>query len=364
MKITIILLIVIMVISPCAYADDDIYDALDVGSVEEAVPNSVRSLIGDQKIEDSRNFSETITKLLDNAVKSLKSIVKGSVSGSLKVFAVVVICGIASNLTESTGKGSKTVILAGTAAITALTVGDLKNLLGLGRNTIEEMNVFSKALLPVLAAAGSASGAPASSGLRYVAVSIVSDVIITSFNNLMLPLTYSYIALSAANAATGNDALRRLASMIKWLATTFLKLVLSVYTAYMTLAGVISGAADALTLKTVKLTVSSAIPVVGGIISDAADTVITGAKIAKNAVGVYGMICILGASLIPFLKIGVQYLSFKAVGVFSGISCQKELCTLIDDIAGGFALILGMVGASAAMLLVSIFLSIANVGVG
>ncbi len=361
-----IIMIVLVLLSmiPYSLATESIYDILDVDSVEDAAPNSVRSLLGHTKIEDNSDFGECIKNVFKSGLRSLKDIIKDSLHDSLSVFAALMLCAVAASMTEACGKGGKAVVLAGTLAITTISVGDLNTLLGLGKNTIEEMNVFSKALLPVLTAAGTAAGIPTASGLRYIAMSFISDAIISSFSKLMLPLVYAYVALSAANAATGNDALRRLATMIRWLMTTFIKLILTVYTAYMTLCGVISGTADALTLKTVKLTVSGAIPVVGGIISDAADTVITGARIAKNSIGVYGMICILASSVVPFLKIGVQYLLFKAVGVFSGISCQRELSTLVDDIAGGFALILGMVGSASSMLLVSIFLSIAHLGTG
>jgi len=361
MRVLILIMMIASSLMPCSYAAEDIYDILDTDSIEEAAPDSVRSLIG--SVEDSMDFGDAVMKLAESGMRSLESIVADSFRGSISIFAVLILCAIASSLTESAGKGEKAVTLAGTAAIIALSVGNIDSLLGLGRSAVEEMNIFSKALLPVITAAGTASGTPTASGLRYMAVSFVSDVIITSFCEVMMPLTYAYIALSGAFAATGNDALKRLASMIKWVATSFLKFILSIYTAYMALSGVISGAADALTLKTVKMTVSNAVPIVGGIISDAADTVITGAKIAKNAVGVYGMICILAVSIMPFLRIGIQYLMFKVVGVFSGIACCRELSALIDDIAGGFALILGMVGASASMLLVSIFLSIANIGV-
>ncbi len=50
--------------------------------------------------------------------------------------------------------------MAGAAAIAVLSLGSMKSLLGLGTQTIEELDVFSKALLPTLAAAVAAGGAP------------------------------------------------------------------------------------------------------------------------------------------------------------------------------------------------------------
>lgn len=49
----------------------------------------------------------------------------------------------------------------------------------------------------------------------------------------------------------------------------------------------------------------------GGIISDAAETVLAGAGMLKNTVGVFGMLAILAACAYPFLQLGVQYLLYK-----------------------------------------------------
>lgn len=89
----------------------------------------------------------------------------------------------------------------------------------------------------------------------------------------------------------GNEGLKRIAGTLKWVVTSVLTVVLLVFVGYLTVSGVIAALPDAVTVKAAKFTMSSLVPVVGGILSDAAETVLAGARILKNAVGVFGHAC-------------------------------------------------------------------------
>jgi len=98
--------------------------------------------------------------------------------------------------------------------------------------------------------------------------------------------------------ALGEEALKKLADLLKWLMTWGLKIILYLFTGYIGLTGVVSGTTDAAAMKAAKLTVSGMIPVVGGILSDASEAVLIGADAAKNAVGIYGMLAVLAIGFV------------------------------------------------------------------
>ena len=100
------------------------------------------------------------------------------------------------------------------------------------------------------------------------------------------------------------------------------------------------------------------VPVVGGILSDAAETVLAGAGILKSAVGVFGMLAVLSMCLVPFLQLGVHYLAYKLTAALAATVADGRVAGLIDGIGGAFGLILGMTGASALLLLVSMVASV------
>ena len=226
-------------------------------------------------------------------------------------------------------------------------------LIGMGRETLERMTDFGQILLPTMAAATALGGSPGSAAARQFAAMLFSDLLLTAINGLLLPLTYGYIAACAACAAVGNEGLKRLAGVLKWVVTTVLTILLLTYVGYLTVSGVVAGTADAVAVKAARFTVSSMVPVVGGILSDAAETVLAGAGVLKNAVGVFGMLTILSICLVPFLRLGVHYLAYKLTGALAATVADGRVAGLIDQIGSAFGLVLGMTGASALLLLVS-----------
>ena len=102
-------------------------------------------------------------------------------------------------------------------------------------------------------------------------------------------------------------------------------------------------------------------PVVGGIIAEATETVLAGAGMLKNTIGVFGMLAILAACAYPFLQLGVQYLLYKLSAFLAAAVGAPELRKLIDGLGGAFGLVLGMTGSCALLLLISVLTSVSAV---
>ena len=250
------------------------------------------------------------------------------------------------------------VTLAGTLAIVLVAAGDLEGLMGLGVETITEVEQFSKALLPSLAAATAAAGRAGTASVKQVAAVFFSDVLLTVIRSLLIPMTYLYIGLLAANGVLGGDRLTKLAETLKKLIAWCLKTALVLFTAYLTVAGVAAGAADAVALKLTRSAIAGAVPVVGGVISGAAETVLAGSAVLQGTIGVFGILAVLSLCLLPFLRLAVQYLLYKAVALAAAALGPKPLADLLEGLGGAFGLILGMTGSAALLLLISIISSL------
>ena len=88
--------------------------------------------------------------------------------------------------------------------------------------------------------------------------------------------------------------------------------------------------------------------------SDAADTVLASAGVLRGAVGAYGTVAVLMMCLVPFLRLGVQYLAYKFTAALAAAVADSRTAGLIDAIGGAFGLILGMTGAMALLQLVAL----------
>ena len=167
--------------------------------------------------------------------------------------------------------------------------------------------------------------------------------------------------LVTAAACLPENRLGALAEGVKKVVTWLLTGAVLAFTAYLSVVRVITGSADAVTVKMAKAAISGVVPVVGGIISDASETVLAGAGMLKNTIGIFGTLAILAACAYPFLQLGVQYLLYKLTAFLAGAVGAPGLCKLIDGLGGAFGLILGMTGSCALLLLVSVLATVGAV---
>ena len=164
-----------------------------------------------------------------------------------------------------------------------------------------------------------------------------------------------------ASACLPDNPLSALAEGLKKGITWLLTSVLLLFTLYLSVARVISGNVDSATVRIAKTAISGVVPVVGSIIADASETVLAGAGLLKNAIGILGMLAILAVCAYPFLQLGVQYLLYKLTALLAAVVGVPSLCKLINGLSGAFGLVLGMTGACAMLLLISVLSSVAAV---
>lgn len=279
-----------------------------------------------------------------------------------RVMMVVVLCGCAAGFHTAAGGATPAAInMAGALGVTAVLLGDMRGLLALCSGTLEQVSVFSKTMLPVMAAAISLTGAPTTATVMQAATMFAFDLLVRFITAVLVPAVCAYIVLITVNAAMGNDMLERLAAFVKWATTTSLKLILTLFIAYITISGSLGGSVDGIAVKAAKFAVSGSVPVVGGIISDAAETMLSGALLLKNTVGIFGMVCIAAICIVPFFKVGISYLLFKAGSAALSPVCSASLSKLIGGISDSFGLLLGMLGTCSAVLFFELVFSVALV---
>ena len=326
-------------------------EALDLDGLRRAAEGELSGL----EIGSGLDLDYGIEQIFDKGRDELPGALRRAVRSAVVLLTVVLLCALAGEVSGSLGAPAELDVtaLAGALAVTAASVADIHALIGLGRKALDRMSQFSKVLLPTMTAAAAAAGAPSGAAARQLATMLFSDVLLTLINSLLLPLVYLYVAACTAYAALGNEGLKRVGELLKWAVTSILTAVVLAFVGYLTVSGVIAGSADAVTLKAAKMTISGMVPVVGGILSDAAETVLAGAGILRGAVGVFGMLGVLAICVAPFLQLGVHYLVYKLTAALSATVAGGRMAGLIDAIGGAFGLVLGMTGASALLLLVS-----------
>ena len=353
-----ILLVVLLLAAPCSAVDlqGEQARALNTAGVEAALPEEAEEILGGLSVTDALQPESALQRLGTAAKEKLQSFVHRGIKSAGAMLCVIIMCSVAGTVAGDSVQ--RYVELGGALAVSAIAVGDVQNFIGLGTQTLHSLSDFSKALLPSLEAAATASGAMTSGAAKYAATALFLDVLVTAAGKIIMPIVYAYMAATVAKAAIGDSALSGAAGLLKWLAGSLITVLMLAFTCYLSLTGVISGTADAATTRLTKTAISTVLPVVGGIVSDAAGTVVAGASILRNAIGVFGLLAVLAVCLSPFLTLGVQYLLYKAAAGVAGVVSGKRISDLIGGIGTAFGMVLGLVGAGALMLFFSVISSV------
>ena len=302
-------------------------------------------------VTEGEDLERGLSNLFQDAWANLGDQLRRSAVTAGKLLAIAALCALARGAGED---NLQAVEITGALAITALTVSDMGAMIGLGRDTIGKMNIFSDVLLPVMAVLTAATGQATGAAVRQGATMLFVQLLLSLVDGVLIPLIYAYMAVCCAQAAVGNPGLGKIAALLKGAAQSLLTGVLLAFVGYLTASGAIAGTADAAAIKAAKLAMGRMIPVVGGILADAAESVLAGAGILKGTVGAAGLLVVLAICITPFLRLGLHYLTYKVAAALTATIASPRLSQLVDSIGSAFGLVLGMTGACALLLLFSL----------
>lgn len=298
----------------------------------------------------TESFGQGLWTVIKAGIEKFAPDLTAAAGSCMALIAVVL---LASVLNATPGNSKKVVRYVTILALTTIMLGQANTLINLCADTVRQISDYGKLLLPVMTAALAAQGGTTEATALYAGTALFNTILSSIISKLLIPLVFIFLALAAANSATGEDLLKKLRDFVKWLMTWSLKTILYIFTGYLSITGVVAGTADAAAIKAAKLTISGVVPVVGGILSDASEAVIVGAGVMKNAVGVYGLLVVAAILIMPFLRIATQYLMLKLTASICSVFGVKEASGLIEDFSGAMGVLLGMTGTVSFLMLIS-----------
>lgn len=329
-----------------------------VSAMEFTAPNAPASA-QEYMPADVDTFGDGLWHIIKTGIAKLQPNIADSLEVCVSLVSIVLLVSL---LRGFDGAPKQITELVSSLLIGAILLKPSNVLIGMGVSTVKELSEYGKLLLPVMTAATAAQGGVSASTALYLGTAFFNSFLTSIISNIIVPMIYIYLCLCVVNSAVGEDALKKLRDFVKWLMSWTLKIVIYIFTGYMSITGVVSGTADAAAIKATKLAISGFIPVVGGVISDASETVVLSAGVMKNAAGVYGLLAILSVWIGPFLQIGVQCILLKITAAVCSIFGAKQPVDLIQSVSTGMSFVLAMTGTICLMLLISTVCFMKGVG--
>lgn len=301
--------------------------------------------------DEQETFGEGLWYIVRSALAELRPEIANASELCLSMIIVVLLLRIAGGLSE---RSAGVLRLVCAVILGIMFLEPANTMIRLGANTVAQISEYGKLLIPVMTAAIAAQGGATTSAVLYTGTVFFNSLLTSFITGAVVPALYIYLCLCIAWCATAHETIKNAQNLLKWLITWSLKWVLYIFTAYVSITGVVSGTVDASALKAAKITLSGAVPVVGNILADATETILVSAGIMKNSAGIYGIFAILAICVGPFVQIGVQYILLKLTGAICGIFNYKPGCSLVKDFSVVMGFVLAMTGTVCVLLLVSI----------
>lgn len=299
-----------------------------------------------------------------NFIKLFWSLLGKEVLNSLTVISSIIVILVIHGILKSISEGLQNKSVAQIAyyvqyiLITTLILTGFADIITMIKESIQNLVGFINSLIPILITLLITTGNIVSAGILEPITLFMITFIGNLIVNVIIPVVLVSTALGIISQISDRVQIDKLSKFFKSSSIWVLGVILTLFVGIVSLQGNLSSSIDGVTAKTTKTAVSSFIPVVGKILGDAVETVMGCSVILKNALGVVGVIIIVGICIIPIFKL----VTLMTVYYLGAALCQPiadtKIIKLLSHMGDTFKLLLGILCSVAVMLIIGITLVI------
>lgn len=359
---------------------------ISIASEEETIEEQQEEFGISEFIEEADNYTGEffedidIHKILEDAIKGeidnqtifkkILSLLGGEFVEGLTVLgsilAIVIIHSVLKSISESLENDSisKLIYYVQYILIVTIVMMNFSDIVQVVKETCNNLVGFMNILIPLLISLMIYTGSIATSGILEPIILFLINFIGNIIQNIMIPIVLIFISLIVISKISDNVQIDKLSKFLKSGVVWFFGIVLTIFVGVVSLEGTLSSSVDGITAKTTKAVVSSAVPVVGKILGDAVDTVLGCGIILKNAVGLIGVIIVIGICMIPIIKLGILTMAYKILSAICQPIGDKNITDLLDQIGDVYKIFLAVLCSISVMFIIgtALVVKISNTG--
>lgn len=381
-KIFISIILFLMLLTNLSFAKEEILENDDSSIIEqttEQIMETTQKTLGisdflkeadkyTQNIYGNINLGDIFSNIIKGKYKTnfIKSTiftlfgkdVKESFRLMFNVLIIIIIHSVMKEIIENLGNNSsaKIAYFVQYLMIVTLVTQSFVSVLNITKEAIDNLSNFMNLLIPLLTTLILTTGCISISNIFQPTLIFLSSMLGNFFNNFLMPVLLMSITFSIISNISDKVQLDKLSKFFKSSIVWILGILLTIFTCLISVEGTLSSSVDALTAKTTKAAVSNFIPVVGKILGDTTETIIGCSNILKNAVGIIGLIIIVGIVLIPLLKILTLWVTFCLTSAICEIIADNKIVKLTSQIADSYRILLAILFSVSIMFFIAITL--------
>lgn len=328
-------------------------DSFDGLNINEMLNSAIKGEI------NTKTIYSNILKILGDEITSSITILGG-------ILAIIVIHSILKNIGENIGNNSISQIAyyVEYILIVTLIMKSFLNVIDMVKETIVNLVSYINMLIPLLLALIVTSGTAVTATVMQPAILWIIVLLGNGITMYILPLLLISTVLGIISNLSDKIQIGKLSNLLKSSIVWIIGFILTLFVSFISLEGTLTSGVDGLTLKGLKSASSTFIPVVGKVLSDSVDTVLGATAVIKNAVGVVGIIVVLGICIIPIIKLIVLNILYSLSTAIAEPLADKKIINILEQITGTFKVLLAIMFSITALLIIgiAIILKISNTG--
>jgi len=239
-------------------------------------------------------------------------------------------------------------------ALAAIALGSFRLVLETGQNTIDQMVSFMMGMLPQMLVLVAGLGNVHTAATLFPVLMTTCTAFANAMQNIVFPLIILSAILSLVNHLSEGLKVERMAKFFGQMAQLSLAFFLTLFVGILTLRAVYSSVMDKLALRTTKFVTDNAIPVVGKMFSDTIEVAAGYVVMIKQAIGIFGVIIILGIVLFPLIKVGTIALIYKIAAAVAEPLGDSRTAAILDTMSAHLFLMLAAIAAVGLMFFIMI----------
>ena len=317
-------------------------------------------------------FTTAITGKIDNTAifKSIFKIVGKEVINCITVLGSIVVIIVIHSILKSISDGlenksiSQITYYVQYILIVTLIMGNFADIITMVRTSIQNLVGFMNNLIPLLITLMLTTGSIASAGLLEPIILFIITFIGNFITSILIPFVLISTALSIVSKVSNRVQVDKLSKFFNSTVVWILGVSLTLFVGIISIEGGLSSTVDGITAKTAKAAVSNFIPVVGKILGDAVDTVIGCSNVLKNAVGIVGVIIIIGICIAPIIKLAILMGLYYLAGAICQPIADEKIVKLLEEMGGTFKMLFAILCSISVMLVVgtTLVINVTNSG--
>lgn len=219
--------------------------------------------------------------------------------------------------------------------------------------TLGNLKDFMMALLPTYAMGIAFCTGSKTSMVFYETTLGVITIVDFLLIHIILPMVNVYFVLLLANNIMKQDMLSKMSELLEKIISWALKTVLAAVIGVNVIQSLVVPVTDQVK-KSMLLKTAQAIPGVGSTMRVATESILQASLLIKNAIGVAGLIVIIGICLVPIIKLAIYQLIYSFGAAIVQPISDKRIINCINATAKSAKLLMSIVMVAAVLFLFTI----------